>query len=632
MNRFAIVALCALLALSSGTISAAIAQTAAPPSPAASGAAKKLVTSAADLLRFTYPVSGTVSDLITGDDATFNAFAAKVRSDIESVLASYDIQDHGTLRGLLTVKADLQLMSGTEDAAAVQTIAQIRALEDKPDSRLLSGLLNNAVIAARAATGSSSGDAYNAAMAKFYAAAIAPLPWSVVGTTLKEAKTSFDVVTPALLDGQLAAELDPAVAKSHELSDAAAALVIRTRYYVRVLVPSKDQVSAVLGAEIAQNSVQKPDIWAARDVTLQATDKLTPVRIAVWDSGSDVSLFPHQLFTDPHPGPYDPHGLGFDLLSFPAHGPLMPLTPAQRKMFPSEIAFLEGYSDLIQSIDSPAATRVKKQLQSLAQADVATFFANLEVASQYSHGTHVAGIALRGNPAARLVVVRLTYDAKLIPTPPTEASEHRAAASEMTDANYLRSRHVRVVNMSWGGSPGDDESVLEKNGIGKDATERKALAAKYFAIDRAGLYAAIKSAPGVLFVCSAGNSNGDAGFSETIPAGFDLPNLLVVGAVDQAGDETSFTSYGKTVSVDADGYEVESVVPGGAHVRQSGTSMAAPNVANLAAKLIALDPKLTPEQTIALIRKGATPSSDGRRFNINPKASVALLRAQLAVR
>jgi hypothetical protein len=33
MNRFAIVALCALLALSSGTISAAIAQTAAPPSP-----------------------------------------------------------------------------------------------------------------------------------------------------------------------------------------------------------------------------------------------------------------------------------------------------------------------------------------------------------------------------------------------------------------------------------------------------------------------------------------------------------------------------------------------------------------------------------------------------------------------
>jgi Subtilase family len=630
MSRFAIVALCALLALSCGTIPAATAQT--TPLPSATRGAKTIVTSAADLPRFSYAVSGTASGLVTADDATFNAFAAKVRSDVENVLANDDIQDRGTLRGLLTEKADLQLMSRTEDAAAAQTIAQIRALEDKPDSKLLSGLLNDAVIAARAATSSSSGDDYNAAVQKFYAAAIAPLPWSIVGTTLKETKTSFDVVTPTLLAGQVAATLDPGVAKTHELSGDAAAQVIRFRYFARVLVPSKDQLAAALGTVIAQNNVQKPDIWAARDVALDASDKLTPVRIAVWDGGSDVSLFPHQLYTDPHPGPYDPHGLAFDLLNFPTHGPLMPLTPEQRKNYPAEVAFLEGYSDLIQSIDSPAATRVKKQMGSMTQADVATFFSNIEVAGNYAHGTHVAGIALRGNPAARLVVARLTYDSKLIPTPPSEALEHRAAASEMTDADYFRTHHVRVVNMSWGGTPADAESVLEKNGIGKDANERKALAAKYFAIDRAGLYAAIKSAPGVLFVCAAGNSNGSADFSESIPAGFSLPNLLVVGAVDQAGDETSFTSYGKTVSVDADGYEVESVVPGGAHVRESGTSMASPEVANLAAKLIAIDPKLTPAQTIALIQRGATPSSDGRRHNIDPKASIALLRKQLAAR
>ena len=600
------------------------------PSPAVSGAPKKPVTSANDLPRFTYPVTGTASGLLTADDAAFNAFTAKIRGDVESVLATYDIQDRGTLRALLTEKADLQLMSGTEDAAAVTTIAQIRALEDKPDSKLLSGLLNNAVIAARAATNSRSGDAYNAAVGKFYAAAIAPLPWSVVGTTLKEAKTSFDVVSPTLLAGQLSAQLDPAVAKTHELSGDAAAQLIRTRYYVRVLVPSKDQISAVLGSVIAQNDVQKPDIWTARDVTLHASDNLTPVNIAIWDSGSDVSLFPHQLYTDPHPGRYDPHGLAFDLLNYPAHGPLGTLTPDQRKQFPDAIAFLEGYSDLLQSIDTPAATRVKKQMQSLSQADVATFFANLEAASNYSHGTHVAGIALRGNPAARLVVARLTYDSKFIPTPPSMAVERRGAAASMAVVTYFRAHGVRVVNMSWGGSPADDEAVLEKNGIGKDANERKALAAKYFAVDRAGLYAAIKSAPGVLFVCSAGNANGDSDFSETIPAGFVLPNLLVVGAVDQAGDETSFTSYGKTVKVDADGYEVESYVPGGARVKLSGTSMASPNVANLAAKLIAIDPKLTPEETIALIRAGATPSSDGRRDNIDPRASIALLRKQLA--
>jgi subtilisin family serine protease len=180
--------------------------------------------------------------------------------------------------------------------------------------------------------------------------------------------------------------------------------------------------------------------------------------------------------------------------------------------------------------------------------------------------------------------------------------------------------------MSWGGGPQDDEAALEKNGLGKDAADRKAIARRLFQIERDGLYEAIRSAPDILFVCAAGNADSDSGFGEMIPASFELPNLLAVGAVDQAGDEASFTSYGATVKVDADGYQVESVLPGGAKVRFSGTSMASPNVVNLAAKLLALDPKLTPTQVIDLIVKGATPSEDGRRHNIDPRRSVELLK------
>ena len=183
--------------------------------------------------------------------------------------------------------------------------------------------------------------------------------------------------------------------------------------------------------------------------------------------------------------------------------------------------------------------------------------------------------------------------------------------------------------MSWGGGPQDDEAALEKNGMGKDAADRKAIAKKLFAIEREGLYEAIKSAPDILFICAAGNSDSNNSFIEDIPSSFKLPNVLAVGAVDQAGDEASFTSYGDTVLVDANGYQVESVLPGGAKVRFSGTSMASPNVVNLAAKLLALDPKLTPEETIHLIVSGATPSADGRRHNIDPKSSVALLRQQM---
>jgi len=67
--------------------------------------------------------------------------------------------------------------------------------------------------------------------------------------------------------------------------------------------------------------------------------------------------------------------------------------------------------------------------------------------------------------------------------------------------------------------------------------------------------------------------------------------------VVQEWNETSFTSYGSTVVVDADGYNVESYVPGGAKLRLSGTSMASPNVVNLAAKLFALNPALTPRRS-----------------------------------
>jgi subtilisin family serine protease len=71
----------------------------------------------------------------------------------------------------------------------------------------------------------------------------------------------------------------------------------------------------------------------------------------------------------------------------------------------------------------------------------------------------------------------------------------------------------------------------------------------------------------------------DAAFEAAIPSDIVLPNLLTVGAVDMAGDEAPFTSYGPTVKAHANGYQVESYLPGGERVAFSGTSMASPQVA-----------------------------------------------------
>jgi subtilisin family serine protease len=109
-----------------------------------------------------------------------------------------------------------------------------------------------------------------------------------------------------------------------------------------------------------------------------------------------------------------------------------------------------------------------------------------------------------------------------------------------------------------------------------------------------------------------------------MPSSFKLPNVLVAGAVDQAGDQTSFTSFGN-VDVYSSGFEVESYVPGGDRMKLSGTSMAAPNVTNLAAKLWALNPKLTVEQVKQYIVDSAEEKKAGDKTIrlLNPKASLS---------
>jgi subtilisin family serine protease len=77
------------------------------------------------------------------------------------------------------------------------------------------------------------------------------------------------------------------------------------------------------------------------------------------------------------------------------------------------------------------------------------------------------------------------------------------------------------------------------------------------------------------------------------------------------------------VVVHANGFEVESLLPGGDRVKFSGTSMASPQVANLAAKLFALKPDLTVAQVRQAILDGA--ERDGRVNLIHPRKTAQRL-------
>lgn len=345
-------------------------------------------------------------------------------------------------------------------------------------------------------------------------------------------------------------------------------------------------------------------------MTLTTSRKLTPVLVGIWDEGVDVSLFPGQVFEDPNLTASGNHGLAFDDAGNPSTAWLHPLTLAQEQDYPAFRQDLKGYLDLENNIDSSEAVALQKKLATLTPEQLHQQAELRKVLSAYIHGTHVAGITVRGNPAARPVVARFNDNLPDLTFAPTTEWANRLSADFQQISDYFRTRNVRVVNMSWSDDPQEFELWLSKTGGGTDPAERKRGAQELYAVWHAAVASAIRNAPDTLFVCAAGNADSDASFQQAVQAGLRLPNLITVGAVNQAGDETSFTSYGETVVVHANGYEVESYLPGGTRMKLSGTSMASPNVANLAAKLFTLDPTLTLPQVIELIRKSATTADE----------------------
>jgi hypothetical protein len=586
---------------------------------------KQKIATADDMPRFSYPMNQAPSTFLLADDDAYNAFVAHVLRDVDSVLNDYDIEDKATLRALYGFKIDAEVLTGENDAA-LKSLQQLKDLQEKPEAKATSGMLAGPLVRARISSNTSSGTPFDEAFKHGFQATVDALDWHLAQDTVKGIKGDFELATPSMIAGGEKESLDPAAAKSGTVDLNAAESMIGDRVFIKVFYPLKDQALPVLTAYVAAHNVQKPDIWGTREVSLNADDKLTPVRIGIWDSGVDTALYPNQLFTDPAPASHSPHGLAYDERGEIYNGDLQPLTPDLKEVYPKALGLEQGLNDLFNSIDTPAATEAKKTLGTMPPDQLAPFMKQLNFLGQWMHGTHVAGIAVRGNPAARLVVAQFNDSLPDLPFTPTVEWAEKFKADFQQVGDYFRTNNVRVVNMSWDDDVAEFEQWLTKTSSEKDPAARKQAAQTVYKVWREAVENAIRSAPNTLFVCAAGNSDSDAGFTAEVPAGLHLPNLIAVGAVDQAGEETSFTSYGDTVIVDADGYEVESYVPGGTKLKMSGTSMASPNVVNLAAKLIALDPSLTPQETIALIKKGADKSADGRRNLINPRATVALLK------
>lgn len=209
------------------------------------------------------------------------------------------------------------------------------------------------------------------------------------------------------------------------------------------------------------------------------------------------------------------------------------------------------------------------------------------------HGTHVAGTigAATGNGVG---MAGVNWNVRLLALKFLDAN----GSGSSSDAILLLDRlvtlrqqgvNVRVVNSSWGG--GAYSQSL------RDAFARA-------------------EAAGILHVCASGNSNLNADLSPMYPAAFDLRGIVSVLASDSTDRGASFSNYGRaTTDLSAPGASTLSTVPAGScalcatagYRTLSGTSMASPHVAGVAAALFHVNPSLTPaEARDVLLDPGST--------------------------
>lgn len=614
MKHLALTTLSTAAALMIGCMTADLAMAQANPSgTTANPAARQVITSAEQLPRRTVKLDKLPSQYLDAPRAEVQALADALEKNLREDLQKYDIQDAATQRSYYGALLSLAQFKG--DWAAVPALVErLKALQDKPGPRATTGTL--ATILAEQQLGNRDAAWVQAEVQRRYGA----MNWADVSDGVKAFKAQMELMNPALTKPAFEQQVD-VVARNMQMTvpEGLVGSIVGARLQNERVAPLKGAVVAGLQAVIdaqAKAAPAKPDVWTPRLFAIAPTARASEVGIGIWDSGVDLSLFKTT------PG----RGLAFDRESRPATELLRPLGEASAR-WPVLKQLVKGSMDLQAGLDTEDARRLKQTVATLDPAKVKSFQEDLGLASLYTHGTHVAGIAVEGNPFARVYTATMLWEHRSEPVKPTEEMSRRTAANYKQIVQAFKDQKLRVVNMSWRYSASAYEGMLAWHNVGATPEERKQIARRLFALERDALREAIASAPEILFIAGSGNEDNSADFEEYIPAGLNLPNLITAGAVDRAGEETSFSTFGKTVVVHANGFQVESMLPGGDRVKFSGTSMASPQVANLAAKLFALKPELT----VAQVRQAIVETAErkGRVNLIHPRQAAQRLGIQL---
>jgi subtilisin family serine protease len=198
----------------------------------------------------------------------------------------------------------------------------------------------------------------------------------------------------------------------------------------------------------------------------------------------------------------------------------------------------------------------------------------------HGHGTHVAGIVaaaqngrgvVGGAPRAKLMIVKVL-----------DANGAGTTGSVAEGIRYAAANGARVINLSLSGSDNDPRMA--------EAVQAAAAA-------------------NVLVIAAAGTEGRDIDRQPAYPAAIPAANLLAVASTDPDDGRglSDYSNYGRlNVQVAAPGAQILSTANDGGYVEKSGTSMAAPLVAGVAALAIGANPQISAVDLRALLMQNAS--------------------------
>ncbi len=186
------------------------------------------------------------------------------------------------------------------------------------------------------------------------------------------------------------------------------------------------------------------------------------------------------------------------------------------------------------------------------------------------HGTHVAGIAAAvGNNGVGGTGVAFTC--KFMPVKCTSDMGENGISRGYDGIVYAADMGAKIINCSWGGG-----------GYTKSEEERI-----QYAISK-----------GALVVAAAGNDGTEEDFSS--PAAYK--GVLSVANTNANDVKDPSSTYGSWIDIAAPGTNILSTVPSGGYTYMTGTSMASPCAAGVAALVKSHFPSYTPQQVAEQVR------------------------------